>query len=335
MLTRTAGLELARHNILVVGVGSGAVATPINRATLDDPAKLAQLDAAIPLGRMANPKEIASVVAFLASYLTATTIFADGGIMHSSVGLYRGSSPPKTASRARHGAAALSNLDASRMNWQPLSTRELSRAKRTGVIGSVRRYLCRNSSVFMPKLNSAPLQLASRMLRHLCRTVDNRRRKMHRDWRTTMRDYRLIGARWFCLLMLAGCAAPAGTASQAPVPALQPDMARVWVLRQPTAPGGNVAGANPMVYANGAPLARSAQGTVFFHDFQPGTYRFTVQPTEPPPTSSTIRSSSHPGRKLMSRFRRCPIGKWALPPGAPALPCCRCRRRRPNPICRR
>jgi glucose 1-dehydrogenase len=36
---------------------------------------------------MANPKEIASVVAFLASYLTATTIFADGGIMHSSVGL--------------------------------------------------------------------------------------------------------------------------------------------------------------------------------------------------------------------------------------------------------
>jgi hypothetical protein len=33
-----------------------------------------------------------------------------------------------------------------------------------------------------------------------------------------------------------------------------------------------------MVYANGAPLAQSAQGTVFFHDFQPGTYRLTVQP---------------------------------------------------------
>jgi glucose 1-dehydrogenase len=91
MLTRTAGLELARHNILVVGVGPGAVATPINRATMDDPARLARLDAAIPLGRMANPEEIAGVVAFLAgegaSYLTATTIFADGGIMHGSVGL--------------------------------------------------------------------------------------------------------------------------------------------------------------------------------------------------------------------------------------------------------
>jgi glucose 1-dehydrogenase len=91
MLTRTAGIELARHNILVVGVGPGAVATPINLATMSDPAKLAQLNGAIPLGRMARPEEIAKVVGFLAgddaSYLAATTIFADGGIMHSSVGL--------------------------------------------------------------------------------------------------------------------------------------------------------------------------------------------------------------------------------------------------------
>ena len=91
MLTRTAGVELARHNILAVGVGPGAVATPINLATTNDPAKLARLDAAIPLGRMARPEEIASVVGFVAgdgaSYLTATTIFADGGIMQSSVGL--------------------------------------------------------------------------------------------------------------------------------------------------------------------------------------------------------------------------------------------------------
>jgi glucose 1-dehydrogenase len=91
MLTRTSGIELARHNILVVGVGPGAVATPINLGTMDDATKLAQLDAAIPLGRMARPEEIAKVVGFVAgeaaSYLTATTIFADGGIMHTSVGL--------------------------------------------------------------------------------------------------------------------------------------------------------------------------------------------------------------------------------------------------------
>jgi glucose 1-dehydrogenase len=91
MLTRTAGVELAPHNILVVGVGPGAVATPINLSTMDDPAKLAELNAAIPLGRMARPEELASVVAFLAgdgaSYLTATTIIADGGLMQGSPGL--------------------------------------------------------------------------------------------------------------------------------------------------------------------------------------------------------------------------------------------------------
>ena len=91
MLTRTAGVELGPHGILVVGVGPGAVDTPINASTEADPEKMKVLDAAIPLGRLAAPKEIADVVAFLAgdgaSYMTATTIFADGGIMHSSPGL--------------------------------------------------------------------------------------------------------------------------------------------------------------------------------------------------------------------------------------------------------
>ena len=91
MLTRTAGVELAAHNILVVGVGPGAVATPINLSTMNDPGLLKKLNSAIPLGRMAKPEEIASVVAFLAgdggSYMTATTVFADGGIMRGSPGL--------------------------------------------------------------------------------------------------------------------------------------------------------------------------------------------------------------------------------------------------------
>ncbi len=91
MLTRTAGVELARHGILVIGVGPGAVATPINAATMADPEQLQKLDAAIPLGRLAQPEEIASVVAFLAgegaSYMSATTVFVDGGIMQSSPGL--------------------------------------------------------------------------------------------------------------------------------------------------------------------------------------------------------------------------------------------------------
>jgi len=91
MLTRTAGVELAPHDILVTGVGPGAVDTPINKQTEDDPAALKKLNDAIPIGRLAEPGEIGSVVAFLAgdgaSYLAATTIFADGGIMQSSPGL--------------------------------------------------------------------------------------------------------------------------------------------------------------------------------------------------------------------------------------------------------
>lgn len=91
MLTRTAGVELAPHGVRVVGVGPGAVDTPINKVTEDDPVALQKLDAAIPLGRMAEPEEIGRLVASLAgdagTYLTATTVFVDGGIMQSSPGL--------------------------------------------------------------------------------------------------------------------------------------------------------------------------------------------------------------------------------------------------------
>ena len=91
MLTRNAGVELAPHGITVVGVGPGAVATPINVETMQDPELMAELNAAIPLGRMAEPKEIADLVVWLASdqasYVTATTFVVDGGMMQFSPGL--------------------------------------------------------------------------------------------------------------------------------------------------------------------------------------------------------------------------------------------------------
>ncbi len=91
MLTRTAGVELGPYDIRVVNIAPGAVATPINASTEADPTKMKALDAAIPLGRMAQSSEIAEVVVFLASgkatYMTATTVVIDGGIMQGSVGL--------------------------------------------------------------------------------------------------------------------------------------------------------------------------------------------------------------------------------------------------------
>jgi glucose 1-dehydrogenase len=85
MLTRTAGVELGRHGIRMVGIGPGAIVTPINRDTLDDPEELAALESAIPLGYLGKPVEMGRLVCFAASdagsYITATTLFADGGLM--------------------------------------------------------------------------------------------------------------------------------------------------------------------------------------------------------------------------------------------------------------
>ncbi|MDP9312122.1 MAG: SDR family oxidoreductase [Chloroflexota bacterium] len=91
MLTRNLALELAAHRITVAGVAPGAIATPINRATLEDPEKKAQLERQIPLGRIGTPEEVAGLVAYLASdaaaYITGATYFIDGGLMQQATGL--------------------------------------------------------------------------------------------------------------------------------------------------------------------------------------------------------------------------------------------------------
>ncbi|RIX26656.1 glucose 1-dehydrogenase [Amnibacterium setariae] len=91
MLTRTAGVELGQHGIRMVNIAPGAVDTPINASTTSNEDLLGKLQDAIPLHRLAEASDIADVAVFLASgrasYMTATTVVVDGGIMQGSVGL--------------------------------------------------------------------------------------------------------------------------------------------------------------------------------------------------------------------------------------------------------
>jgi glucose 1-dehydrogenase len=83
-LTKTLALEYAGRGIRVNAVGPGAVITPINSAWIHDPKAKAEVESHIPMGRAAEPAEIAAVFAFLASdeasYITGQTIFACGGL---------------------------------------------------------------------------------------------------------------------------------------------------------------------------------------------------------------------------------------------------------------
>jgi glucose 1-dehydrogenase len=82
-MTRALALRYARDGIRINAVGPGAVLTPMN-ADFANPQSLRRVERAVPLGRVARPEEIASVIAFLASddasYVTGQTIFADGGL---------------------------------------------------------------------------------------------------------------------------------------------------------------------------------------------------------------------------------------------------------------
>jgi glucose 1-dehydrogenase len=84
LLTETAAREWAPHNIRVIAVAPGAIATPVNQALLADPEANREIVEEIPLGRIGRPEEIAAAVAWAASdeaaYMTGSTLVIDGGM---------------------------------------------------------------------------------------------------------------------------------------------------------------------------------------------------------------------------------------------------------------
>ncbi len=88
MLTKTVALEVADKGIRVNGIAPGAIATDMNKDMLEDEEKKNQEEQNIPMHRIGQPEEIASVALFLASpaasYITGTTIYVDGGLTLTS-----------------------------------------------------------------------------------------------------------------------------------------------------------------------------------------------------------------------------------------------------------
>jgi NAD(P)-dependent dehydrogenase (short-subunit alcohol dehydrogenase family) len=83
MLTKGMAVALAPHGIRVNAIGPGTVNTPINANFFSMPGMVDRFLMRTPLGRIAEPEEIARVAVFLASddasYVTGTTVYADGG----------------------------------------------------------------------------------------------------------------------------------------------------------------------------------------------------------------------------------------------------------------
>ena len=84
-LTTGSAIDLAPYNILVNTVSPGFVMTELTRRNLSEQ-EMEELARQVPMGRFAEPEEIAKAVLFLASshntYITAQNVVVDGGFVH-------------------------------------------------------------------------------------------------------------------------------------------------------------------------------------------------------------------------------------------------------------
>ncbi|MEO8132773.1 MAG: SDR family oxidoreductase [Betaproteobacteria bacterium] len=87
MLIKQHAMELARHGITVNGVAPTVVRTEMARHWLENPETRKQIIDRIPLGRVADPRDVVGPALFFCSpgsdFVTGQTLFVDGGITAS------------------------------------------------------------------------------------------------------------------------------------------------------------------------------------------------------------------------------------------------------------
>ncbi|WP_246658006.1 SDR family NAD(P)-dependent oxidoreductase [Afipia massiliensis] len=87
MLVKQHAMELAPHDITVNGVAPTFVYTEMIRHVMENPEFRKQLEARIPLGRIADPKDIVGPTIFFATpasgFVTGQILYVDGGITAS------------------------------------------------------------------------------------------------------------------------------------------------------------------------------------------------------------------------------------------------------------
>ncbi len=88
-ICQTLALEWATDGIRVNVVSPGRIRTPLSEPAYRDPERKALREAAIPLGRIGTPDDVASVVSFLAGpdagYITGENLVVDGGLVRSAL----------------------------------------------------------------------------------------------------------------------------------------------------------------------------------------------------------------------------------------------------------
>jgi hypothetical protein len=112
------------------------------------------------------------------------------------------------------------------------------------------------------------------------------------------------------LMVLAGGPDLAVAASPDQAPPVPAGLGRIWFLRV-LVPG--TAMHAPMIYANGTPVAIIPQGTVFYRDFTPGNYVFSVENCLPEPNTS-FALMLNAGNQFALQVQQDDEGAWDCEP---------------------